>query len=111
MATRLATLRGYEILDTEPEAAFDDLTLLASYVCQTPIALISLIDADRQWFKSKVGVSVTETSRDVAFCASSILQSDLFFVPYAIEDERFANYTLVVSISVIGTYTVTSLLG
>src|SRR5437870_6461286 len=75
---RLAVLRGYEILDTEPETAFDDLTLIASYVCQTPIALISLIDADRQWFKSKVGVSVTETSRDVAFCASAILQSDLF---------------------------------
>ena len=74
---RLEVLRGYEILDTEPERAFDDLTLIASYVCQTPIALISLIDADRQWFKSKVGVSVTETSRDVAFCASAILQSDL----------------------------------
>ena len=58
---RLATLRGYEILDTEPEAAFDDLTLIASCVCQTPIALISLIDADRQWFKSSVGFSVKET--------------------------------------------------
>jgi GAF domain-containing protein len=94
---RLATLRGYEILDTKPEAGFDDLTLLASYVCQTPVALISLIDADRQWFKSKVGVSVSETSRDVAFCASAILQPDLFIVPDASQDERFAENPLVVS--------------
>src|SRR3989441_5742965 len=94
---RLATLRGYEILDTKPEAAFDDLTLLASYVCQTPVALISLIDADRQWFKSKVGVSVSETSRDIAFCASAILQSDVFIVPDASQDERFAETPLVLS--------------
>jgi hypothetical protein len=94
---RLATLRGYEILDTEPEAAFDDLTLLASYVCQTPVALISLVDADRQWFKSKVGISVTETSRDIAFCASAILQPDVFIVPDTRQDERFAQNPLVVS--------------
>ena len=72
---RLTALRGYEILDTEPEAAFDDLTFIASCVCQTPIALISLIDANRQWFKSSVGFSVQETSRDIAFCASAILRA------------------------------------
>jgi len=94
---RLAALRGYEILDTEPEAGFDDLTLLASYVCQTPVALISLVDADRQWFKSKVGVSMTETSRDIAFCASAILQPDVFIVPDTREDERFSQNPLVLS--------------
>jgi GAF domain-containing protein len=94
---RLAALRGYEILDTEPEAGFDDLTLLASFVCQTPVALISLVDADRQWFKSKVGVTFTETSRDIAFCASAILQPDVFIVPDTREDERFAQNPLVVS--------------
>jgi GAF domain-containing protein len=94
---RLVTLRGYEILDTEPEASFDDLTLLASQVCQTPVALISLIDAERQWFKSKIGVSVSETSRDIAFCASAILQPDVFIVPDASQDARFAENPLVTS--------------
>jgi anti-sigma regulatory factor (Ser/Thr protein kinase) len=86
---RLAALKRYRILDTEPERAFDDLTLLASHICGTPIALISLIDADRQWFKSRVGTTVSETSRSVAFCAHAINQHDLYIVPDALGDDLF----------------------
>jgi len=86
---RLATLRRYRILDTEPERAFDDLTLLASNICGTPIALISLIDADRQWFKSRVGISIAETSRSVSFCTHAIQQRDLYVVPDARDHATF----------------------
>jgi anti-sigma regulatory factor (Ser/Thr protein kinase) len=88
---RLAALRRYRILDTDPERAFDDLTLLASRVCGTPIALITLIDADRQWFKSRVGLSLTETSRSISFCAHAIEQTGLFVVPDALQDQTFRN--------------------
>jgi anti-sigma regulatory factor (Ser/Thr protein kinase) len=88
-AARLETLRKYRILDTKPEQAFDDLTLLASQIFKVPIALITLIDEDRQWFKSRVGISVTETHRSVAFCAHAIQQPGLFVVPDARRDERF----------------------
>ncbi len=73
-STRLEILRQHHILDTAPEEAFDDLTALASQVCGAPISFISLMDEERQWFKSKVGLKITEISRDIAFCAHTILQ-------------------------------------
>lgn len=86
---RLATLRNFEILDTPPDQDFDDLALLASRVCGTPIALVSFVDANRQWFKARVGLSVTETARDVSFCATAIRQADLLVVPDTLADPRF----------------------
>ncbi len=94
-ASRLQALHFYNILDTLPEQIFDDLTLLASQICDTPIALISFVDKDRQWFKSKVGLDATETARSLAFCDHSIRQSGTFIVPDALQHPDFMNNELV----------------
>ena len=94
---RLKILWQYDVLDTVPEEVFDDLTELAARICGAPLALISLVDENRQWFKSRLGVTHTETARDISFCTHAIMQSDLFIVPDATLDKRFANNPLVTS--------------
>ncbi len=97
-AARVAALDRYAILDTEPEQSFDDLVTLASYVCQTPMAFLSLVDDHRQWFKSKVGVEVRETPLESSICVHAIHdgKEDLFIVPDTLEDPRFRENALVV---------------
>jgi GAF domain-containing protein len=92
---RLEVLWQYDVLDTVPERVFDDLTELAASICESPIALLTLVDEKRQWFKSKVGITAKETSRDISFCAHAILQKQLFVVPDAANDARFAQNPLV----------------
>ena len=97
-ARRLKVLWQYDILDTVPEGVFDELTELAAKICEAPIAMITLVDERRQWFKSKVGISVKETSRDISFCAHAIQEGEhLFIIPDAAKDKRFANNPLVKS--------------
>ena len=92
---RLAALRQYELLDSAAEQSTDDIVEIASHICQVPIALVVLLDEHRQWFKAARGLSATETPRDVAFCAHTILKSETMVVPDARLDVRFASNPLV----------------
>ena len=94
---RLEALHLYRILNTEAEKSFDDLARLASAICASPISLLSLVDEGRQWFKARIGMAATETSRDVAFCAHAILEDDVMVVPDALADARFADNPLVLA--------------
>jgi two-component system, cell cycle sensor histidine kinase and response regulator CckA len=94
-ARRLEVLWQYGLLDTPPEAELDGIALIAARLCNTPIALISLVDENRQWFKARHGLDLTETPRDIAFCAHAILGSDLLIVPDTLEDARFRDNPLV----------------
>lgn len=96
-AERLKALKRYCVLDTQDEPAYDDITRLAAYICQTPIALISLVDRDRQWFKSGTGTDLKQTERGVSFCAHALLQPDtVMIVGNTLHDPRFKNNPLVV---------------
>src|SRR5690606_2763594 len=92
---RLAALHSYEVLDSLPEAAFDAITQQAAEICETPIAVLTLIDATRQWFKSVHGLSVRETPRDIAFCDHAIRGEELFVVGDAKSDPAFRSNPLV----------------
>jgi GAF domain-containing protein len=93
---RLKLLESYSILDTLPEIDYDNITAIASEICNTPISLVSLIDSKRQWFKSHHGLNVSETTKDYAFCAHAIIDpNDIFIIQDARKDERFFDNPLV----------------
>ncbi|WP_090315164.1 GAF domain-containing protein [Duganella sp. CF517] len=94
-AERLAALRAMLILDTPPEERFDKVVRFAAEEFDMPIALLTLVDHNRQWFKARVGLDVCETGRDVSFCGHAILQQDIFVIPDARADLRFADNPLV----------------
>ena len=92
---RLEALHSYQIIDTDPEQVFNDLTQLSAFICGTPMALVSLIDEERQWFKAKVGMEPNETPREYSFCQYAMRASDVYEVPDAATDPRFAQNPLV----------------
>ena len=95
-SSRLTTLNALNILDTEPEERFDRLTRIAKRLFDVPIALVSLVDENRQWFKSCIGLNVRQTDRNISFCGHAILGDGIFIIPNALKDERFADNPLVI---------------
>ena len=94
-ASRVAALNRYCVLDTAPEPAFDRLTALARYLLSAPTALVALVDAERQWFKSHDGLDASETPRDISFCGHAVFHREALVVPDATQDDRFADNPLV----------------
>src|SRR6476469_1415512 len=95
---RVEELRRYAVMDSDSEPAYDEIVRLAAFICETPIALISLVDDTRQWFKARHGLEAEYTSRDIAFCSHALDNPDRFLiVPDTLEDERFSSSILVVS--------------
>jgi len=95
--TRIKTLKSLEVLDTQAEERFDRLTRMSKRLFGVPIALVSLVDENRQWFKSCVGLNVSETPRDISFCGHAILGNDIFVIPDTTKDKRFADNPLVLN--------------
>ncbi|MGH7571314.1 MAG: GAF domain-containing protein [Gemmatimonadota bacterium] len=102
---RLEALRSYGPIEPVPDPDFDELAQLAAEICDTPIALVTLVDEDHQWLKGRAGTDLTQTSREVSFCGHAILGTDLFTVPDASEDDRFADNPLVVGDPGVRSYT------
>jgi GAF domain-containing protein len=92
---RLETLRQYTILDTETEESFDEIGKLAKMICRTPIALVSFVDQNRQWFKSRIGIPFAETARDISFCTHAILQDGPLVIRDTLDDDRFRTNPMV----------------
>lgn len=96
-AARIETLHALNILDTQPDERFDRLARMAKRLFDVPIALVSLVDTNRQWFKSKIGLDASETPRDISFCGHAILGDNIFIIPDTLDDKRFADNPLVTS--------------
>jgi PAS domain S-box-containing protein len=94
--SRLSVLKQYEVLDSLPEKALDDLTAMAAEICETPIALISIVDETRVWFKAKYGLAATETPAEISFCTEAITHKDLLIIPDATQDPRYATHPFVI---------------